>query len=46
MSVTPILHFYFCILDWIMSEKEKLRLDKYLWAIRLFKTSIECAKVL
>jgi len=21
-----------------MSEKEKLRLDKYLWAIRLFRT--------
>lgn len=26
--------FYFCI----MPEKEKLRLDKYLWSIRLFKT--------
>lgn len=37
MVFNPNLHvgiFYF----WYMVLKEKLRLDKYLWAIRLFKT--------
>jgi ribosome-associated heat shock protein Hsp15 len=27
-----------------MTEKEKLRLDKYLWSIRLFKTRTEAAE--
>jgi len=31
-------HLYKNILTLVMAEKEKLRLDKYLWAIRLFKT--------
>jgi ribosome-associated heat shock protein Hsp15 len=31
-------HLYKNILTLAMAEKEKLRLDKYLWAIRLFKT--------
>ena len=37
MASLFLLH-YIQIFLWIMAEKEKLRLDKYLWAIRLFKT--------